>query len=600
MHEFGHSLGLTHGGSIMGLPVLDLCAGEGGGALSLQACMDRIVSNVDLYQRICRGRNDSDCKAFISKEVAIRDLCYLDSETMVSCYYKTLADVEGSISLKAQAEIKRKPNYLSIMNYIYHLNGAGGLPVWYEKAGQVKGKIASGLLDYSIFRLNELNENDLNENIGVQETKPQDRGIDGQLYYIPYDKEISDYAVYFHIDNNLFSNKNYVVNEPIDWNNNEEIENNIKANIDKFSPKTHEAHVALKTSSDWDSLIFGGFQIGCEINDISQVCKRTVSSTNNAETEASSYSDGQKSSNDFVLIPFDQDISGLQTIANKKVILSTILVNKGIENDVYKLLATTTNAWDTQIIPDITIKSGHHKIVQVVVNIPEGVVIDHEEEVLITVLSQGDPLLSSGHTFFIDIVESEDLDSDNDSLSDSQELVIGLDPNNPDTDGDGVSDGVEVLNPLDPLDRNNNGIIDALDGTDIYPLDSDDDGIGDDKETALGLDPFNPDTDDDGINDGLEAFVPRADDQAIDFDGDGQIDALEAGNDAYEKAAALPGDFDSDGDVDLDDLTLMRAYFGQPASGPDDPADLNNDGVINVLDYRLVARLCTRYRCATQ
>lgn len=50
----------------------------------------------------------------------------------------------------------------------------------------------------------------------------------------------------------------------------------------------------------------------------------------------------------------------------------------------------------------------------------------------------------------------------------------------------------------------------------------------------------------------------------------------------------------------MDDLIIMRAYFSQPASGTDDLYDINTDGVINVLDFRMAALLCTRYRCETQ
>ena len=44
-----------------------------------------------------------------------------------------------------------------------------------------------------------------------------------------------------------------------------------------------------------------------------------------------------------------------------------------------------------------------------------------------------------------------DADSDDDRLSDSEELELGTDPNNPDTDGDGISDGTEVEEGTDPL-----------------------------------------------------------------------------------------------------------------------------------------------------
>jgi len=36
-----------------------------------------------------------------------------------------------------------------------------------------------------------------------------------------------------------------------------------------------------------------------------------------------------------------------------------------------------------------------------------------------------------------------------------------------------------------------------------------------------------------------------------------------------------------------------------PASGPDDPRDLDGDGMITVLDARKLVLLCTLPRCAT-
>ena len=45
-----------------------------------------------------------------------------------------------------------------------------------------------------------------------------------------------------------------------------------------------------------------------------------------------------------------------------------------------------------------------------------------------------------------------DTDSDDDGLSDGEEVLLGTDPNNPDTDGDGVSDSDELLAGTDPLD----------------------------------------------------------------------------------------------------------------------------------------------------
>ncbi|MDO8617899.1 MAG: calcium-binding protein [Candidatus Uhrbacteria bacterium] len=42
-------------------------------------------------------------------------------------------------------------------------------------------------------------------------------------------------------------------------------------------------------------------------------------------------------------------------------------------------------------------------------------------------------------------------DSDQDGLTDEQELKLGTDPHNPDTDGDGYPDGEEVQKGYNPL-----------------------------------------------------------------------------------------------------------------------------------------------------
>lgn len=48
----------------------------------------------------------------------------------------------------------------------------------------------------------------------------------------------------------------------------------------------------------------------------------------------------------------------------------------------------------------------------------------------------------------------DNVDTDNDGLSDKEEIIYGTDPNNPDTDGDGYSDGDEVNSGYDPKDNN--------------------------------------------------------------------------------------------------------------------------------------------------
>ena len=53
------------------------------------------------------------------------------------------------------------------------------------------------------------------------------------------------------------------------------------------------------------------------------------------------------------------------------------------------------------------------------------------------------------------------------------------------------------------------------------------------------------------------------------------------------------GDIDGDGDVDMDDFEIVMAARNTPADGPDDPRDLDGDGMITVLDARILVTLFT-------
>ena len=138
------------------------------------------------------------------------------------------------------------------------------------------------------------------------------------------------------------------------------------------------------------------------------------------------------------------------------------------------------------------------------------------------------------------------VDTDDDGLTDAEEVALGTDPNDPDTDGDDVDDGVDAF-PLDPtetLDSDGDGVGDnaevangtnpnnsdsdgdgANDGVDAFPLDptetldSDGDGVGDNAEVANGTDPLDADSDDDGVDDGVDAFPNSNTDATVVIDG---------------------------------------------------------------------------------
>ena len=58
----------------------------------------------------------------------------------------------------------------------------------------------------------------------------------------------------------------------------------------------------------------------------------------------------------------------------------------------------------------------------------------------------------------------------------------------------------------------------------------------------------------------------------------------------------VPCDVDTDGDIDLDDLTLIQKAILARAkvSAPSDPRDPDANGLINSIDGRLCAQRCKR------
>jgi hypothetical protein len=70
----------------------------------------------------------------------------------------------------------------------------------------------------------------------------------------------------------------------------------------------------------------------------------------------------------------------------------------------------------------------------------------------------------------------------------------------------------------------------AAPAVDLSLIDSDNDGLTDAEEIALGTDPFNPDTDGDGLTDFEEVRIYKTDPLNPDTDGDGFSDGEEVRN----------------------------------------------------------------------
>jgi len=135
-------------------------------------------------------------------------------------------------------DINYKPNYLSVMNYLFQTNGLiiGGAP---------------GDLDYSRFLLPNLNENNLDENVGLN-------GGAG----------LSTYGTAFYCAGAAMTAPIVNANRPIDWNcngdNNEiDVSAEINSGVDASGAYQNDASLDTLTSfNDWPHLVYNGGAIG--------------------------------------------------------------------------------------------------------------------------------------------------------------------------------------------------------------------------------------------------------------------------------------------------------------------------------------------------
>ena len=201
------------------------------------------------------------------------------------------------------------------------------------------------------------------------------------------------------------------------------------------------------------------------------------------------------------------------------------------------------------------------------------------------------------------IADNEDLDDDNDGLSDIKEAELGSNPLYWDSDGDSYGDDWDKM-PLDPNayeDSDGDGIPDyTYSGKDDYgqfdydtrtvvDLDRDGDGLSNsDEENVYSTSPDWPDSDYDGVIDGDDTF-PLWDEEDADTDSDGIGDNrdFDDDNDGFsdldeifsktntKSSTSYPSD-DQDGDKASDSYELK---VGTKDTKPDTDGDGFNDGI---------------------
>jgi len=187
----------------------------------------------------------------------------------------------------------------------------------------------------------------------------------------------------------------------------------------------------------------------------------------------------------------------------------------------------------------------------------------------------------SGFFEYGDAILNQLADSDNDGLTDLEEIMIyHTDPNNPDSDGDGLLDGEEVrVNNTDPNNRDTDG--DGLiDGDEVHKyhssprlVDTDGDGLTDGEEIAQHLDPLARDTDGDGLTDADEIHKYHTDPNKKDTDQDNLTDYEEVK--VYHTNPLL---VDTDGDH-LNDGKEVKDLHSNPLK-----SDTDGDGIPDAED----------------
>lgn len=181
-------------------------------------------------------------------------------------------------------------------------------------------------------------------------------------------------------------------------------------------------------------------------------------------------------------------------------------------------------------------------------------------------------------------------DTDGDGVPDSAETELGLDPDATDSDEDTITDAEELGDPLHPRDTDGDKLVDALDDDsdgDSVP-DADEAGDTDLATPAVDTDRDGTpdyrdrDSDGDGVEDGTDSCPLLANAEQEDADEDGTGDACDQDRDGDGLSNDVEEAWGLDPDrVDSDDDSIAD---GEEAGDPTTPVDTDRDGMVDALD----------------
>jgi len=185
-------------------------------------------------------------------------------------------------------------------------------------------------------------------------------------------------------------------------------------------------------------------------------------------------------------------------------------------------------------------------------------------------------------------------DSDQDGLTNPEELLRGTNANDPDSDDDGSNDGADAF-PTDPTETTDSDGDRVGNNRDAFPndatetVDSDGDGVGNNADAFPNDRTETTDSDGDGVGNGADAF-PHDPTETVDSDGDRVGNNSDAfpynpaetvdsdGDGVGNNADAFPNDRTETTDSDGDGVGNNRDAFPH---NPAETVDSDGDGVGN-------------------
>jgi hypothetical protein len=266
-----------------------------------------------------------------------------------------------------------KPNYLSVMDYLFQMKGSIEL--------DPNGNRPPGHFDYSRFALPTLNEQQLDESVGLNGGPAASNY--GTFHYCPGANPSNsplrpiDMAIYVAL-----------ANDPIDWNCDGSI-GTLPSPVDidaDSSSDTATGYHTLSSFDDWSHLIFRGGAIG------------SLGAAPAPQTSTASVQEITPQQDASITPNFGVLVSGRGIFAaapSATINLTYTVTNQGTSADTYSLSASSTMPWaDLGRVPSpVTLAPGASQRVSISVNVPVTAGTGSSAQVILKATSQTSELV---------------------------------------------------------------------------------------------------------------------------------------------------------------------------------------------------------------